>query len=337
MKVLNIMLSPDLGGIQQAFLDYSDALSLQGFEVVNVTSKDAKINSYLPKQADCYHLLNLGSWDIFSILYLKSIIKNSKPDVIIAHGNRAIGFCRAICGSIPLVGVAHNYTLSGLKKCDYVIALTEHMHAYLLENNFTLKQITVIPNMVKPYEHASVKPRNDPIIIGTFGRFVHKKGMDIFLQALSLLKAKNYKFKAVIGGEGEEKEALLRLTQQLNLKEEVSLTGWVVDKEKFFQDIDIFCLPSRHEPFGIIILEAMAYSLPIVATNTEGPGEILRHEIDGLVSEVNAVDLSQKLAYLLDNPAKATEYSKNAYLRLKENYDIKIVSSRLARFIHSIK
>ena len=57
--------------------------------------------------------------------------------------------------------------------------------------------------------------------------------------------------------------------------------GWVDDKPAFFAGIDVFCLPSHHEPFGIVLIEAMAQAMPIVATDSEGPSEILRDGIDG--------------------------------------------------------
>ena len=113
--------------------------------------------------------------------------------------------------------------------------------------------------------------------------------------------------------------------------------GWVKDKDRFFADIDIFCLPSLHEPFGIIILEAMGHSLPIVATNTEGPHEILRDGQDGLICDKNSsTDLALKLAYLIGNQNKALEFARSAYLRLEENYAINVVALKLVELIKRV-
>jgi len=332
MKVLNIMLSRSLGGIQQAFMDYENALNLQGVEIINVTSIFAKINTSLSHSVN-YKLANLGPWDIFSIVYLKKIIKATKPDFIIAHGNRAINFTRNFCfnSKIPLIGIAHNYTLKGLKKCDYIIALTSHMRSYLLDNNFKDYQIFIVPNMIDIKKDFNIsKKYRKPIVIGSLARFVPKKGINILLQSLAILRDQKYDFKAIIGGDGEDKEKLLMLCRNLALENYVSFIGWVKDKDKFFNDIDIFCLPSLHEPFGIILLEAMEASIPIVSTKSEGPNEILRDKQDALLVDLgSAEDLAKHITLMIDNEAKARQFTHNSYLRLQECYNSDIIGAVL--------
>ena len=182
------------------------------------------------------------------------------------------------------------------------------------------------------------KTYRKPIVIGVLARFVAKKGVDVFINAIKILKEKKYDIHAVIGGEGEEKDNLITLSNKLNLQDQISFTGWVNDKDKFFQRIDIFCLPSLHEPFGIIVLEAMEASVPIISTDTEGPAEILSDMQDGLICKTaSSEDLAEKIISLMDNPIKAKEFSKNAYLTLKQNYDIKVVSEKLATLLRSYK
>ncbi|WP_256621611.1 glycosyltransferase family 4 protein [Rickettsia sp. TH2014] len=374
MKILNIMLSRDLGGIQQAFLDYNAALEMQKIEVINITSYKAKINSFLlPIRCHSreggnpvkhinfftklklffldssysrndigrnFKLLNLSPFDLISILILKYIIYKIKPDIIIAHGNRAINFSKfAKSQNIKLIGIAHNYSLKGLRKCDFVIALTNHMKEYLMKNNFAEPRIFILPNMINiTKDVVSNKTYRKPIVIGVLARFVAKKGVDVFIKAIKILKDKQYNIQVVIGGSGEERDNLTALVHKLNLQDQILFTGWVNNRDKFFKQIDIFCLPSLHEPFGIIVLEAMEASVPIVSTDTEGPAEILTYLQDGLICKADSVeDLAEKIAYLIDNPLKAEEFSKNAHLTLKQNYDIKVVSKKLATLLYNIK
>ncbi|KIJ89252.1 glycosyltransferase family 4 protein [Rickettsia asembonensis] len=338
MKILNIMLSRDLGGIQQAFLDYNAALEMQKIEVINITSYKAKINSFLHKTS--FKLPNLVPIDPLSVLILKYIIYKIKPNIIIAHGNRAINFSKfAKSQNIKLIGIAHNYSLKGLRKCDFIIALTHHMKKFLLKNNFAESRICTLPNMINiSKDFTPNKTYRKPIVIGVLARFVAKKGVDVFINAIKILKEKKYDIKVVIGGSGEEKDNLIALARKLNLQDQISFTGWVNDRDNFFKQIDIFCLPSLHEPFGIIVLEAMEASIPIVSTDTEGPAEILSDMQDGLICKAgSAEDLAEKIAYLIDNPIKAKEFSKNAYLTLKQNYNIKVISEKLATLLHSYK
>ncbi|AFE52850.1 CAPM protein (capM2) [Rickettsia prowazekii str. GvV257] len=338
MKILNIMLSRDLGGIQQAFLDYNAALEIQKIEVINVTSYRAKINSLLHKRS--FKLINLLPIDPLSVLILKYIIYKTKPDIIIAHGNRSINFSKlAKPHNTKLIGIAHNYSLKGLRKCDFAIALTYHMKEFLLKNNFAESKIFILPNMINITKNfVQNKIYKKVIVIGVLARFVAKKGIDVFIKAIKLLKDKQYNIQVVIGGNGNEKDNLIALVHKLNLQDQISFTGWVNDKDTFFKQIDIFCLPSLHEPFGIIILEAMQASVPIVSTDTEGPKEILKHLKDGLICKVGSIeDLAEKIIYLIDNPLQAAKFSKNAYLKLKQNYDIKVVSKKLQYILKNFR
>jgi glycosyltransferase involved in cell wall biosynthesis len=335
------MLSRDLGGIQQAFLDYSTALKLRDFEVINVTSTRAKINQSINSD---YQLANLGVLDIFSTISLRRIIKKTTARIILCHGNRAMYFAnKARISSTIMVGIAHNYTLKGLRKCDKIIALTEHMQEFLINNGFESSQICIIPNMIDTDMIDIAAPTifkedyRNPIIIGAIARFVPKKGIDIFVQSLAELRKQRYNFRAIIAGDGEEREKIQSLAKNLGLESMISFVGWIKDKQQFFNSIDIFCLPSTHEPFGIIILEAMKFGVAIISTKTEGPKEIIRDKIDGLLCDIgSSSDLSNKIAYLIDHPQQAQKMVRSSYLRLTENYQTSIVTVKLADFIRSL-
>ena len=329
------MLSRDLGGIQQAFLDYDKALRNTENQVINITSYGASINSSIFSTK----IPNLGNWDILSKLYLKLIIFFSKPQIIVAHGNRAIIFAKffSTFNNIPVVAIAHNHNIKYLTRCDYIIALTKYMQQYLISNNFAANKIVLIPNMMKIERLYQDREFRNPVVIGTIARFVKKKAIDVFLRSLFILKEQNIPFKALIGGDGEEKEALIKLSNDLELDQQVHFLGWINDKEQFFADIDIFCLPSSHEPFGIVVLEALQRSTPIVATKSEGPIEIIRSGIEGLLCQIDdPQDLAEKLKFMIDNPGIACKYAKSGYLRLKQNYAIEVVATKINSFFKII-
>lgn len=330
------MLARDLGGIQQAFVDYSTALKKQGHEVINITSFFARINK---SSGGSVKLPNLGNWCIVSRLYLRLLITFYKPDLLIAHGGRAIDFAISFKPSgIPLVGVAHNYQAKRLKKCDYIISITNILIKHLTSIGFDPQKLFLIPNMHEVKTVYLPKPFRKPLVIGSFGRFVAKKGFNFLLEAVSLLKLKGYNVKLMLGGGGTEEKILRKLVRDLNLDQEVTFTGWVQNKQAFFEQIDIFCLPSVSEPFGIILLEAMEYSTPIVATKSGGPTEILQHEENALLTEIaSASDLADKIAILVDQPATAQKMAFFAYLHLTKNYDIDVVGKNLSDILLKMK
>jgi glycosyltransferase involved in cell wall biosynthesis len=239
--------------------------------------------------------------------------------------------------NIILIGVAHNYNIKWLIKCDYIIALTNHMEQHLLTTSFNKNNIAVIPNMILIKNNFTVKYYHKTIVIGTMARFVKKKGLHLFLNAIAILKSQKRNIRVIIGGDGPEKEHLINMAINLNLTKIISFIGFAHDKDKFFRDIDIFCLPSMHEPFGITVLEAMEHSTPIIATKTEGPSEILRDGQDGILCETNSCqDLIAKMVDLMNNQSKAQAYAASAYLRLQENYSLNKVSIILSEFIQKI-
>lgn len=330
------MMSRDLGGIQQAYIDYHDALILHGHEVINITSFAARINKLIPSN---HKLLNLAPWCIISKIYFWWVVLVHKPEMIICHGNRAVSFASAFRKKhIPIIGVSHNYSYKYLRMCDYVLTLTEKLKMHLIDNGFDPKRLLSISNMIRMQHQYKQKPYRSPVVIGSFGRFVEKKGFAYLIEAMQLLKKNKIKIKLLLGGDGPKKNDLMQIVKKLGLEKDVSFYGWVNDKDDFFEQIDIFCLPSIDEPFGIILLEAMERSVPIVSTKSGGPEEIIRNNIDGLLAKItSSEDLAKKLESTINNQETSINCSKSAYTRLKENYDIQIVSSKLSKILEEIK
>ncbi|MBA2629360.1 MAG: glycosyltransferase [Rickettsiaceae bacterium] len=336
MLIFNIMVSRELGGIQQAYLDYNEALEEAGHTVINISSAYAQINDQL---TDSIKLPTLTSWCLLSKIYLRILMAIYRPDAIIAHGGRAINFAVALKPkSVKLIGVAHNYSYKRLKKCDYVIVITDHLRQYMTDNGYDNDRIFQIPNMLRVSLNYVESKFHEPIVIGSYGRFVKQKGYEYLLDAIAMLKNRGYNARLVLGGGGEDKKQLMNKAKEIGINKITAFPGWIKDKKKFFTEIDIFCLPSIHEPFGIVLLEAMEYSKPIVSTKCEGPSEILDHNVDALLATVNsAEDLAEKLANFIDNPEKAKNCAKSAYSKLCSRYDIKVISKQLRNCISQLK
>ncbi len=174
------MLSRDLGGLQQVFLDYDKMLKMHDIEVVNITSIYADINHAITSD---YMLPNLGNWDWISTIYLKYIISQTKPDIIIAHGGRATKFCfYAKSKIIPMVGIIHSGKLKWVDKSDYIIALTKSMYSNACDAGIDASRLTILPNAIDTNSAEYKLPVKSTRIvptIGTMARFVPKKGIDV--------------------------------------------------------------------------------------------------------------------------------------------------------------
>jgi glycosyltransferase involved in cell wall biosynthesis len=326
---MNVMLGRGLGGLEQALLDYTLALTQRGHEVHTVIHPDAALRPALEARGMAPHtLVHAGAWDPLAATRLRRLLRRSRPDVSIAHGNRAVSLLR-LAGAAPVGAVVANYKI----KCGGVAAAfcpTLDLKRHAAGQGLPASCAYHIPYMVEAPPAPPRRERGVPPVIATMGRFVAKKGFDVFIEALGRLRSDGAMFRAVLAGDGPEGAALERLSAARGLRDVLRFPGWVTDKAAFFAGSDLFCLPSHHEPFGIVLIEAMAHALPVVATDSEGPVEILRDGIDGVVvPRSDPARMAQALGGLIADPVGAERLAANAYRQAQRIYDVPRVGERL--------
>lgn len=326
-----------LGGAEQAFLDYYSALTLKGHEVVNITSLFAKINN---KKISSLKLPNLFPWCILSKIYLKLLILFYRPDLIVVHGGRAVNFAYGTgIKIIPIIGVTHSYSIRHILKCNYIIVLDQLLKHHLISSGYPESQIFIVPNMIntpaKKINNFSQK--RSEYVIGALGRFVPEKGFNYLIEAISILRDRKYRVKLLIGGAGPLEIQLKKLAHGLNIGKNIEFIGWINDKESFFKTVDIFCIPSVFETFGIVALEAMSHQVPIIATKTAGASQIFEAGSDALITNTASNQgLADNIAYLIDNPLRAQELIDKAYSKIISYYDTRVVADRLSETLKVI-
>jgi glycosyltransferase involved in cell wall biosynthesis len=338
MRVANLMFGRELGGIEQAFLDYNDALLMAGHEVLCISHPLARINERISGDLTSRTLSNFGNWDPIAAFKLGRMLKAFKPDATITHGNRALHLThkkRKYAG--VHIGVTHNYNLKAFSKLDAIFATTRDLQRQALEAGANLTQIDRIPNMVRAPEELPEKPeksKDDPVIIFTLGRMVAKKGFDQLIEAAAKLRVMTRTpFKIIIGGEGPESPKLRSLIKKHKLHDIVTLQGWIDNKADFYHHCDIFCLPSLHEPFGIVLLEAMAHGVPIISYDSEGPRQIFKEYPDSaLLAKTGDVGaLAERLSRLMHNPAQRGFMAKQAREIVQQEFALPVISQKIDR------
>ena len=334
LKVINVMLGRNLGGIEQSFVNYLMAFDHLRYKSVGIISNNAEVQQIIPKNIEIKSIYNFGEWDIFSALSIRNIINKIKPNIIITHGRRAAKLVKPVSMGVPVIGVAHNYSIEHLLKLDYVFAITNDLANCLIEMKYVRDKIFHIPNMITTKTFSTTAPTKfHPIpIIGGMGRLVHRKGFDLFIRALSILKDEGIKFRAILAGDGEEKSNLIKLARDLHIDASVEFPGWIEDKAKFFSSIDIFCLPSRVESFGIVLLEAMLFHKPTVTFVSQGPSEIGTDCENVLFAESgNERDLADKLQLLIEDKALASKLAKAGPELVRKKYTLEVICAELDR------
>lgn len=148
-----------------------------------------------------------------------------------------------------------------------------------------------------PYVHAR------PYVLA-IGRHVTQKGFDVLLRAFAQYVATGGQFDLILAGDGPERANLQQLITELKLCDKVHLVGRAdrVTAASLFAGCEFFVLPSRHEPFGIVNLEAMAAGKAVVATRVGGVAEIVKNHETGLLVPANSLDaLAAALSQLSSN------------------------------------
>ena len=148
------------------------------------------------------------------------------------------------------------------------------------------RRIALAPNGLAAFPAPPpLRSRTGPITIGTVGRPSATKGTDVLIEAAVIVKRMRPDITFRIAGNGyDEQQALAR---RKGVADTMQFVGWQNDVEAFMDQLDVFCLPSIVEPFGLVMIEAMARGLPVIASATNGARDIVRPGETGWVVPIN--------------------------------------------------
>ena len=128
----------------------------------------------------------------------------------------------------------------------------------------------------------------------------------------------------------DAKEKLRSEIKQANLTNDITMIGWITDKDAFFKSIDVFVLPSKHEAFGIVLIEAMNEEVPCISTRSEGPIEILTDKMDGLLTPIDDAEaLANAIKLLLSDYSLCTQFGEAGRETVRTKFTMSVVSKLL--------
>ena len=182
-------------------------------------------------------------------------------------------------------------------------------------------------------------PRNDELrkrfhwsagerLVGCLGNIRSAKGYDILLEAAALLKNRQPGFRFVIAGQGKAglQERLLEQRAALGLEEDVEFLGFHDDPARFLSNLDIFLLPSTSEGFSIATIQAMAANLPVLATKSGGPEEIITHQQNGwLVEAGNPQAIAEALLMLSEDSRLCASLAANGRTHVAATFALDVM------------
>lgn len=153
---------------------------------------------------------------------------------------------------------------------------------------------------------------DDPMMFFA-GRLTWQKGPDILVEAIPSVLSANPRTKFVFAGDGDMRGGLEERSKSLGISKSTRFLGYRKGQElvSLFKSADVVCVPSRNEPFGIVILEAWSATKPVVATNIGGPREFVHHRYNGLTSDAVDDQISDNVNMLIDDRDQAQEMGRN--------------------------
>ena len=167
-------------------------------------------------------------------------------------------------------------------------------------------------------------------LITSVGRLMPPKGHGYLIAAMPHLIQQIGNVRLILAGDGDLKTSLEKLSQNLKVQDTISFLGSRRDVPDILALSDVFVLPSVSEGTSMALLEAMAASKPIVATDIPGNRAVLRHRHNCLlVPPGNPDKLAEAISFLLNNPQIAAEYGNNAYQDVYQRFNIDKTISQL--------
>lgn len=261
------------------------------------------------------------AFDPLVISAAKKVVSDQKINLLVSHGYKAHIVCFALrkMTGLPWVAYSHGWTSENLKIevynlidkwmvrfADRIVPVSESL-ANRLHLGMRLRQRTeVIANAADLIDttqefldlrhHYGVL--ESEVLLGLVGRLSPEKGHRFFLEAFKAIAAIAPNVKALIVGEGQERDAITQYIHQYGLEERIILTGYQKDVSSFHHAFDILVLPSLSEGMPNAALEAMMFTKPVIASNVGGIPEVVVEGETGLL--VAAKDPSALAAAMLD-------------------------------------
>ena len=289
----------------------------------------------------------------FDRLYQDYITKFGKPDILHAHNYQA-GYAAYYLSqkyNLPYILTEHSsaFLQKKLNRSQQKIAHTvfENANKIIVVSNslktaiqdYTNNEIRVIPNLIDTqlFSPNTLKKGSPKFSLIAIGDLYEIKRFDLLINAFSKipLEKRNNMILRIIG-RGPLKKKLNRLIKSLGLNDSIFLLGEKTRQEvaQYLKESDVFILSSNYETFGIVIIEALATGLPVIATKCNGPEDIINKK-NGLLTPVNDFQaLKNAIEHMYLN------YKKYDSVSIRQNvidtYDKKIIGTKLFQLYEEV-
>jgi len=277
MRILHTLFSRGFAGTERATAEMCNALCEEHavLLVLSRRHRDSTGASILDHLSKKIKIVKVNHW--FPIFELKKSIHEFQPEIIHTHLRKSTRLIATINPACPSISTLHMWVNGPhFLKMDGLIVIADWQKNGL--KKYTGKIFDINESLI-PHPRITIKKRNSlrteaganekDFLIGGVGRLAESKGFDTLIKAF--IEAKIPNAKLVLIGAGRERAKLEFIARNSAVK----FLGFHPYAKDFYQAFDLFVSPSRSEPLGRVIFEALDAETPVLATCTQGPLEIL--------------------------------------------------------------
>ena len=337
-RVLQIMAGAEYGGAEAFFIRLVQALHRAGLEQrVVIRANPRRAEALSAGGMETVQLPFGGFFDFRTAAALKRQIKSFQPDVVLTWMNRATIKCPK-GDFVHVARLGGYYNIKYYWKCDHLIGNTEEIVEYLTESGWPKERAHYLPNFVaaerpQPVPRAQHFTPPHASLLLALGRLHQNKAFDVLLEAV----ARTPEVYLWLAGEGPLRGELEALAERLGVKPRVRFLGWREDTAALFRACDVFVCPSRHEPYGNVVVEAWAQSVPVISTDTFGPGTMIEHMETGVLTPVDdPMTLANAIRFVLNDAELRTRLAEGGRAAYEEKFTEDAVVERCIQFFRDV-
>lgn len=323
MKILQIITLSQLGGAQTVVANLANKLSENHEVMVASGEGDGKLWDLLNprvKKMQLKHLQRAVSpiVDVKAAWELRSVYNSFKPDVIHLHSSKAGMLGRMVLPSKKIVYTVHGFDSIRVafrkflpiekfmqRFCAGIVGVSNYDYMHLLEEGINRNVSTVYNGIFEPdTDNLPEIPQFKQYkkIILCIARVFPPKKTDLFIEVAR--KLPQYGFIWI----GNQRE----VTEFGELPSNCHFAGNIMNAGAYCSQADLFMLPSNYEGLPMVILEAMCFGKPVVASNVGGISEIVRDGVNGFALENDADLFAEKIDYILQDESVYADFSTKA-------------------------
>ncbi len=335
MRLLQAMAGAPQGGAEAFFERLVPALHRAGVTQQVLIRKNPARAEFLRGQGVAVEELPFGGiLDFLTPLGFRRAVSTFRPTLVLTWMNRATKFCPRDPSFAHAARLGGYYDLKYYKNCHHLIGNTPDICRWVADQGWPAEKIHYLPNFVDATPAAAVPRETAQPLVLALGRLHPNKGFDTLIEALAALPEAHL----WIAGDGPLRGELEDLARQREVLSRVQFLGWRRDVGSLLASADVFVCPSRHEPLGNVVIEAWAHGVPVVATASQGPSQLIDTGNTGILTPMNdAPALAQALRSVLNDTVLAARLRENGRQRYLEAFTETVVVQRYLEVLQRIR